>query len=184
MSDDNIDNNVSPRFFIKPTNIVDDIPVLKLVVLDEILKNKYIERAKKHNASVQNNTFADSGFDLLTPEDTMIEIPNKGELIDMKIKCEMVYKKRSAAYYVYPRSSIYKTPLMLANSVGIIDSGYRGNIKIAVRLIGNNIYKIEEDTRLSQICMNSLDPFYVDIVEENDLTDTTRGAGGFGSTGK
>ena len=43
-------------------------------------------------------------------------------------------------YYSYPRSSISKTPLLLANNVGIIDSGYRGNIKVAFDNYSQNIH--------------------------------------------
>ena len=43
----------------------------------------------------------------------------------------MLNNDKNIGYYLYPRSSISKTPLILANSVGIIDSGYRGNIKAA-----------------------------------------------------
>jgi dUTP pyrophosphatase len=178
-----MDESISPRFFVNSINIVDDIPVLRMAVLDESLKKKYIEKAEKHNSAVQKNEYADSGFDLITPEDTKLEGMNSARLIDMKIKCEMVNKKKCVGYYIYPRSSIYKTPLMLANSVGIIDSGYRGNIKLAVRLLEEK-YIVEKETRLSQICMSSLEPFYVDIIEEEKLTNTARGGGGFGSTGK
>lgn len=178
-----MDHNISPRFYLNSINIVDDIPLLRLVILDESLKKKYIEKVEKHNSTVQKNIYADSGFDLITPEDIKLEGMNSARLIDMKIKCEMVYKKKCVGYYIYPRSSIYKTPLILANSVGIIDSGYRGNIKLAVRLL-EDMYVVEKDTRLSQICMSSLKPFYVEIVEEEKLTNTARGSGGFGSTGK
>ena len=74
----------------------------------------------------------------------------------------------------------------MANSVGIIDSGYRGNIMAKVRNIPFNSsddlnYKIEEGTRLFQICAPDLSPFKVRLV--NELSTTSRGEGGFGSTG-
>lgn len=100
-------------------------------------------------------------------------------------------------FYLYPRSSISKTRMRLANSVGIIDSGYRGDIIAAVDSIGvfgsRDIWYIWKDTlspikkydRYFQICSPNLSPFIVHIVEtEEELGEqTARGAGGFGSTG-
>ena len=75
-----------------------------------------------------------------------------------------------------------KTPLRLANSVGIIDQGYRGNILAAVDNNGPNIYQIKKGQRLFQICSPDLTPMLVKIVQELDKTE--RGSGGFGSTGQ
>jgi len=82
---------------------------------------------------------------------------------------------------LYPRSSISKTPLRLANSIGIIDSGYRGNIMAAVDNISDEPYQVQKGQRLFQICGRYLEPIELQLVEE--LSDTERGNGGFGSTG-
>ena len=87
-------------------------------------------------------------------------------------------------YYSYPRSSISKTPLLLANSVGIIDSGYRGQIIGAFRNLSIEPYKVEQYTRLLQICAPDLRPFTVELVDNTFFEETLRGEGGFGSTGK
>ena len=86
---------------------------------------------------------------------------------------------------LYPRSSLSKTPLRLANSVGIIDSGYRGNI-IGMFDCRCDEYKINYMDRLVQICDPTMCPIYVELVEkESDLgVNSTRGDGGFGSTGR
>ena len=88
---------------------------------------------------------------------------------------------------MYPRSSLSKTPLRLANSVGIIDSGYRGNLIGMFDCIrGESPYKVPQYSKLVQICSPGLKPIFVtivDTVEELGL-DTIRGEGGFGSTGK
>ena len=156
---------ISPRFFAPPVYLDHHKDTLLLAVLDDNLKEQYKERVKAHNNMVEKNKNPDSGFDLLIPD----EIDMKGEcsskLIDMKIKCEMREEKtqQSMPYYIHPRSSIYKTPLMLANSTGIIDSGYRGNIKVALRLF-NKSYQITKYTRLTQICLPSLKPFERDTI--------------------
>jgi dUTPase len=100
-------------------------------------------------------------------------------------------------FYLYPRSSITKTRMRLANSVGIIDAGYRGDLIAAVDTIGlfgsTDIWHVWKETlspikkydRYFQVCAPDLSPFLVHIVPtEADLgAPTTRGAGGFGSTG-
>jgi dUTP pyrophosphatase len=111
--------------------------------------------------------------------------------VDYRIKTEMrVYHEskdswKSTGFYVYPRSSISKTPLLLANHVGIIDSGYRGWIKGAFRLVGLSpaIYTVEKYTKLLQICSPDLGPVVVKLVQESFFENTNRGEQGFGSTG-
>jgi dUTP pyrophosphatase len=72
---------------------------------------------------------------------------------------------------------------MLANHTGIIDSGYRGNLIAAFRCLSNN-YTLEKNTRIVQICHPSLCPIKVTLLDdETQLSSTSRGAGGFGSTG-
>ena len=91
--------------------------------------------------------------------------------------------------YSVHRSSIAKTPLRLSNNVGIIDSGYRGNLGAFVDNIHRSkgcdtSWTVEKHTRLFQICGPNLEPIEVEIVDsENDLGKTSRGTGGFGSTG-
>jgi len=70
----------------------------------------------------------DAGIDIIFPKNTTIQ-PGKTQLIPLGIKCWCPDNK---SYYMYPRSSIYKTPLVLVNSVGIIDAGYTGELKAPV----------------------------------------------------
>ena len=81
---------------------------------------------------------------------------------------------------VFPRSSIRKTDLLLSNSVGVIDSGYRGEIQTTFKKTGGAVYKIGD--RGAQIII--MPHPIVDFVEVEELTNTERGEGGFGSTGK
>jgi len=156
------------------------------------LREKYAEHVKNHNEHVQTDEFPNSGFDLLIPEDTMI--PNDSLLnsffLDCKVKTEMQYGEVPAAYYVFVRSSFSKTPLILSNHVGVIDAGYRGNVKIALRNLQATTsysggYRLEKYKSITQICHPLLCPIHVEIVElETDLSTTSRGSGGFGSTDK
>ena len=68
----------------------------------------------------------------------------------------------------------------MSNSVGIIDAGYRGCIKVALDNMGDDDYVIDKGTRLFQICCPLLSPITLKIVD--CLSETSRGEGGFGST--
>jgi len=168
--------------------------ILKLAFADENIALLYEKAIEKHNKSIMNNYYCDSGVDLFVPEDVVFDKETESKFVDMKLKAEMIYCNVAnddlspAAFYLYPRSSISKTPLMLANHVGIIDSGYRGSVIGAFRWIRNpsskgNNYVVEMNTRLVQICHPTLCPIYIHVVNESELSTTERGAGGFGSTG-
>ena len=155
--------------------------VLYVLCEDDDLRGVY-NVAESHNL----NTGKDSGFDVFVPENTVIT-PGSVSFVNQKIKCKMVKhvgeEEEPTGFYLYPRSSISKTPLMMANSVGIIDSGYRGPIIAALRNMDSiEPYVLSKHQRLVQICAPNLSPFKIVFVSE--LDDTERGSGGFGSTGK
>ena len=84
---------------------------------------------------------------------------------------------------VFPRSSIRKYELILSNSVGVIDSGYRGELQATFKKengLDSLAYKVGD--RIAQIMIIPHPPIEFDEVDE--LSDTERGDGGFGSTGK
>ena len=155
---------------------------------NEELLNEYKNHIESHNN--HSKYYPNSGFDIFFPDDVVVQT-NKVQFIKMNIICEMRMfnpqlsqsEFRPVGYYCYPRSSISKTPLMLANSVGIIDSGYRGEIIGAFRNLSENDYTIKKHSRLLQICAPDLRPIHVELVDEAFFTNTERGSGGFGSTG-
>ncbi len=97
---------------------------------------------------------------------------------------------------IFPRSSIRKTGLQLSNSVGVVDSGYRGELQATFNKIfggermydemkvkeiqPNDFYKVGD--RIAQIMIIPYPP--INFVEVEELSDSERGEGGFGSTGK
>ena len=124
----------------------------------------------------------DSGLDLFFPEEVNIG-PRETKIINLGIKCEAYpsrNKEHNGSYYLYPRSSISKTPLRMANSVGIIDAGYRGSLMVAVDNISDEPYCIEKGQRLFQICEPTLSSLTFELTDV--LSHTSRGGGGFGST--
>jgi len=91
---------------------------------------------------------------------------------------------RFRAYWMLPRSSISKTPLRLANSVGLIDAGYRGPLLAMIYSTGAD-FAVTAGDRYFQIAGPELLPFdRIEIVDEIPGGATIRGAGGFGSTGR
>jgi dUTP pyrophosphatase len=169
------------------------------------VKNMYEESSNKHNAKVdsylkssstnllnaeeaEENKFVDcydSGFDVFCPEN--IEWQNiSSYMLDHKISCAMTYKGKFVGYYLYMRSSTpVKTPLRLANNVGIIDSGYRGNIKAYFDIQGSN-FNFVKGHRYMQICPPDIGkPMKVVIVDSLSILgeNNARAKGGYGSTG-
>ena len=161
-------------------------------------KSKYVR--DQLNQPVKNE-FKDSGFDLVVPcvkdsalEDGGIYMYKSGQkkLCNLRVQIA-AYTVRNidgdilcmqpSPYYLYARSSIYKTNFCLANNVGIIDTGYRGNLCAALHNTSYGQSLVKMGTRMTQICMPNLSPnFHVRLV--NKLSDTSRGSGGFGSTGQ
>lgn len=84
---------------------------------------------------------------------------------------------------LFPRSSISKTPLRMANSVGVIDSGFTGEIKVPLYNTSEvEIKDIEQYDKIAQLVIVPCMSFELEAVDE--LEDTERGECGFGSTGK
>jgi dUTP pyrophosphatase len=161
-------------------------PVLSIYVDNKDMLDWYKQRVKEHNHNVLNDEFPNSGFDLaFTKYQVIYRGSGEASKVDTGVKCKMMDGGSTIGFYMYPRSSIYKTPLALANHVGIIDSGYRGNMIAMFRNLSDRDYEVAEYTRLIQICHPTLKPFLVNILDnENELGVTSRGSGGFGSTGK
>jgi dUTP pyrophosphatase len=160
------------------------------LVVDNNLHDWYESRVIQHNAK-QTDPYADSGFDLASPINLSVE-ENSLLFMDFKVKGAM-YKSETpidlnnldmekytpSAYYLYPRSSISKSSFRLANSVGIIDRGYRGNLGAYFDCKNGTV---EVGQRFVQLCSPTLDPFHVVLTDS--LSFTERGENGFGSTGK
>lgn len=124
----------------------------------------------------------DAGLDLKSAENVLIE-PDETRLVHCGIHIEI---PQGFAGFIFPRSGLAtKKGLRLANSVGVIDSDYRGEIMCAFTVdTGRPAYKIEKYDRIAQLVIL---PFWQGILENVDelykLSKTGRGSGGFGHTG-
>jgi dUTP pyrophosphatase len=177
-------------------SVANNFAILKLAVNpnNNQLTSIYQQKVDAHNGKILNSLYPDSGFDLFVPDNTLFDEDTESKFIDFQVKGEMLYcdvnrnNPFTCAFTIHPRSSISKTPLMLANHTGIIDSGYRGSLIGAFRWLRSSDddsrrYVVEQNTRLLQVCHPTLCPVFVVLVREDDLSNTERGAGGFGSTG-
>lgn len=134
---------------------------------------------------------SDTGYD--------IKIIDVNRIVDDVIFFETGVKispPKGHYFEIYPRSSISKTPFALANSVGVIDEHYRGEVIIAARVINNGTLpildsKIQDRKNLAQYVINYKPKLFqlilreklsVDFEQVNELDETERGSGGFGST--
>jgi len=159
---------------------------------DNQLNNKYVSAAIAHNAQMHNNDHPDAGFDLFTPFETQC-MGGDVTKINFSVQCSarMVCengKTYNTGFFMMPRSSLSGTHLRLANSVGVIDSGYRGNLMGKFDCLAgiDGDYFVKQYDKLLQIVAPGMVPIYVTVVNStNELGDNTeRGSGGFGSTGR
>lgn len=167
------------------------LPTLMLYIADPELRKKYEDVIHKHNVNAAG-AFPDAGFDLFIPKATIKTICECENNTTIKARLGVrsaVYDSsgKPVSYFMYPRSSMgLRSPFRLANSVGIIDSGYRGELCAILdkNSRGKQGAAVDENTRLVQLCSASLEPFTVSLVDsEDDLHKTDRMEGGFGSTG-
>ena len=143
---------------------------LKIKPLNNKALKFYLDHGHFHNG--------DAGLDLYILKSQNFS-PGETKLIKLGISCE---PEDGKAYYLFPRSSISKTPLRLSNSIGLIDGGYRGEIMAPCDNIKDFEYKVEKGQRLFQLVAADCSAISYSISDE--LTETSRGSGGFGSTGK
>lgn len=159
------------------------------------LYNKYYEAIYNHNNKINRHPQdIDAGFDIFAPHDMICGRDSVNKL-NYGIKCSAQIiefdqnnggiRTHNTGYYMHPRSSISSTPLRLANSTGIVDSGYRGNLIGVFDCAYGNQHHVTKYDRLIQICAPGLIPIFAELVDQPDYLgqDTIRGENGFGSTG-
>ena len=120
----------------------------------------------------------DSGVDLYAAEDYLLK-PMERKLIGTGIKIAVPYGYEAQ---IRPKSGLaFEHGISHANSVGTIDSGYRGEIKIPLINFSNTAYKIEKGKKIGQMVFAKVEEAIFEEID--DLGETTRNENGFGSTG-
>ena len=168
--------------------------VLYLVPENDAVKELYVAAAAAYMAKSRSER--DAGFDLFSVAATVPGMASTvaggsdsgGAAVKVSQTCRAAMYDpmlgRFRAYWMLPRSSISKTPMRLANSVGLIDAGYRGPLLAMVYSTGKD-FAVAAGDRYFQIAGPELQPFErIEIVDEIPGGATARGEGGFGSTGR
>lgn len=132
-----------------------------------------------HSALLPKMGSADAaGMDFYQPESITIE-PHQTQYVTLGIAMEI---PKGYMLMLAPRSSMSKTPLIIPNSFGVIDADYRGEIKGIFKNTSDDAYLIQKGDRLVQGILVPVGA--LKLLEVAQLTETARGAGGIGSTGK
>ena len=149
---------------------------------------------------IQNHRWTDSGFDIPMLAQN-IDMSEKKHTFSLGVKVAAIERVDSSTGNTHiisfeprpclllPRSSVCKTPFRLCNSIGLIDAGYRGEVKAVVDNLEDQCdttCRHDSGTRLFQICQHNFLPWKkIELVDEDELPSPSdnRGSGGFGSTG-
>ena len=126
-------------------------------------------------------TEGSSGMDLIAFTDKPIKInPNTSELIPTGLSVAI---PKDMEIQIRPRSGLaINSNISVLNTPGTIDSDYRGEIKVILFNHSNKEFIVNNNERIAQMILAPV--LKVDFEEVSDLPDSTRGSGGFGSTGK
>jgi dUTP pyrophosphatase len=120
----------------------------------------------------------DAGLDLHAAEDALLE-PNVPVLVPTGLAIEV---PPGCEAQVRPRSGLAaRHAIILPNSPGTIDPGYRGEVRVILLNLGRQAYQIHRGDRIAQLVVARYEAVEW---EESDLSETKRGAGGFGSSGR
>lgn len=123
---------------------------------------------------------SDAGFDLFCSGFNYP--PSFDSLLFVEAKTDICFEIPDGYVgLLFPRSSISNTKHMLRNSVGVIDSGYRGEVKLRFS-VDDSDKKYKVGDKIGQILFIKLPE--VELIESDDLSSSDRSSGGFGSTGK
>ena len=140
-----------------------------------------IKKVNKNAIIPKRATQGSAGMDLCACIDAPLTLRG-GETAVIPTGIAIALPSNEAGAFVFARSGLaIKHGIGLLNSVGVIDSDYRGEIKVGVINQINEPYTIEPGERIAQLVVMPVCP--VDTVEVESLDETARGEGGFGSTG-
>jgi len=140
-----------------------------------------IKKLENNRILPEYKTEGAAGMDLCAAiEEPIVLMPLERKLIPTGIKIELEHGFEAQ---IRPRSGLsIKHGITLINCVGTIDEDYRGEVCIPIVNLSNESYTIQPDERIAQMIIARVEQAKLEVVTE--LTETERGVGGFGSTGK
>ena len=141
-----------------------------------------IKRLRENTALPKRATPGSAGMDLCACIEEEITI-NPGDLVTIPTGIAISLPSENYMANIYARSGLgVKHGICLSNGVGVVDSDYRGEVCVGLCNVSKNPYTITPGERVAQLVIQVVAVMEVEEVEF--LEDTSRGAGGFGSTGK
>ncbi len=141
-----------------------------------------VKKVRENAQMISRATSGSAGMDLHACIDEAVTI-NPGEIKVVPTGLAIALESAQYVAYIYARSGLaIKHGVTLANCVGVIDSDYRGEVCVGLTNISKAPYTVEPQERIAQLVIAPV--CTCDAVEVEELDDTARGAGGFGSTGK
>lgn len=119
----------------------------------------------------------DAGLDLRAAEDVTVQ-PGQSRLVGLGVAVEI---PEGCVGLVFPRSGLGSRGITLRNAVGVIDSGYRGEVKAALWNTTDDLFDVHTGDRIAQLVVMPYVPCKLEVTDE--LSESERGTGGYGSTG-
>ena len=141
-----------------------------------------IKKLRENARIPQRATNGSAGMDLYACIDSSVTLaPGQLAIIPTGIAIEL--PDNTCAAFLYARSGLgVKHGICLSNGVGVIDSDYRGEVCVGLCNVSDKPYVIEPFERVAQMVIAPV--LTPDVVEVDELSDTARGEGGFGSSGR
>ncbi len=147
-----------------------------------MIENIKIKKLNEKAVIPHRATTGSAGADLYACiEEAAVLSP--GQLIKIPTGIAIELSEKNYAAFIFGRSGLgVKYGITLSNGVGVIDSDYRGEICVGLCNVSNKPYTIQPGERIAQMVIMPV--VCVPFVEVDELSDTQRGSGGFGSSGK
>ncbi len=147
--------------------------------MNNVLK---IKKVRENAVVPKYATSGAAGMDLYACIDKALTL-NPGGLLMIPTGIAIELPSSSLAAFIHARSGLgVKHGICLANGVGVVDSDYRGEVCVGLCNVSDKPYTIEPFERVAQMVIAPV--AVMEIEEVNELSDTDRGEGGFGSTGR
>jgi len=148
----------------------------------KVLAMLKVKKLRENAKMIKRATKGSAGMDLCACIDSPVTI-NPGEIKVIPTGLAIALESENYVAYIFARSGLsIKHGITLANCVGVIDSDYRGELCVGLTNISKTPYTIECDERIAQLVISPV--CICTPIEVEELDDTERGAGGFGSTGR
>jgi len=162
---------------IAPVDHLDEYE-LQIQILNPAIQTYYLNYHPAH--------LGDSGIDLPLPNHVILPNDSNTGPHELMLGIRVALYERStgrpSSFFLIGRSSLSRSPVSLANAIGVIDAGFRGELSIRVRKHHPDSIEFRQGDRLVQICAPNLKSIRVSVVDEL-ASYGTRGDAGWGSTG-